>query len=140
MNLTDSGGTSQADLADGEAEDLLKIRRLADEEQVEGPAAAEVGHDDGVDGHRGEEPAPGGLEFLWQEEDDTAFNAPPAQMFAKTAARSAHLSRAHLVNLFADGGFDVGPLLLRDGGVFGGAAVRQQEPQDVPEYPEHAFT
>lgn len=51
-------------LADGEAEDFLEIRRLADEEQVEGPAAAEVGHDDGVDGHGGKETTPWSLEFL----------------------------------------------------------------------------
>lgn len=51
-------------LADGEAEDFLKIRRLTDEKQVEGPAAAKVGHDDGIHGHGGEELTPWGLEFL----------------------------------------------------------------------------
>ena len=43
---------------------LFKVRRLADEEQIEGPAPAEVGHDDCIDGHGGEELPPGGLEFL----------------------------------------------------------------------------
>lgn len=51
-------------LADGEAKDFLKIRWLTDEEQVEGPAAAKVGHDDGIHGHGGEEVTPRGLEFL----------------------------------------------------------------------------
>lgn len=55
---------SEAHLADGEAEHLLKIRRLADKEQVEGPTAAEVGHDDGVHRHGGKETAPRSLEFL----------------------------------------------------------------------------
>lgn len=55
---------TEANLADGEAKDLLKIRRLADQEQVEGPAAAEVGHDDGIDGHGGKETTPRCLEFL----------------------------------------------------------------------------
>ncbi|TNN57395.1 hypothetical protein EYF80_032364 [Liparis tanakae] len=49
---------TEANLADGEAKDLLKIGRLADQEQVEGPAAAEVGHDDGIDRHGGEETTP----------------------------------------------------------------------------------
>lgn len=54
----------RANLADGKAEDFLKIRRLTDEEQVEGPAAAKVGHYDGIHGHGGEEVTPGGFEFL----------------------------------------------------------------------------
>ena len=44
---------------------------MADEEQIEGPAAAEVGHDDGVDGHGGEEPAPRSLEFLERRTDES---------------------------------------------------------------------
>ena len=35
-------------LADLEAKHLLEVRRLADEEQVERPAPAEVSHDDGI--------------------------------------------------------------------------------------------
>lgn len=54
----------RANLADGEAEDFLKIRRLTDEEQVEGPAAAKVGHDDGIHRHGSEEVTPWGFEFL----------------------------------------------------------------------------
>lgn len=51
-------------LADLEAKNLLEVCRLADEEQVEGPASAEVGHDNGVHWHGGEEMAPRGFEFL----------------------------------------------------------------------------
>ncbi len=42
-------------LADLKLKHLLEIRRLTDEQQVKGPAPAEVGHDDGVDGHGREE-------------------------------------------------------------------------------------
>ena len=62
-----------AHLADLEAKHLLKVGGLADEQQVEGPAAAEVGHDDGVDRHRGEEPAPRSLEFLGRRTDESPF-------------------------------------------------------------------
>ena len=61
-----------ADLADLEAKHLLKVGGLADEQQVEGPAAAEVGHDDGVDGHGGEEGPPGGVELLQRHTDVSA--------------------------------------------------------------------
>lgn len=50
-----------------ESKHLLKVRRLADEEQVEGPASAEIGHDDGVHRHGGEERPPGGVELLQEE-------------------------------------------------------------------------
>lgn len=53
------------DLADGKAKDLLKVGWLADQEQVEGPAAAEIGHDDSVDGHGCKEATPWSLKFLW---------------------------------------------------------------------------
>lgn len=59
-----SSETVRPNLADGEAEDFLKIRRLADEEQVKGPATAEVGNNDGINGHGGKETTPGSLEFL----------------------------------------------------------------------------
>ena len=39
-------------------ENLFEVHRLRDDEQVEGPRAAEVGHDDGIDGHRSEELLP----------------------------------------------------------------------------------
>lgn len=51
-------------LADLKLKHLLKIRRLTDEQQVKRPAPAEIGHDDGVDGHRGEKLTPGSVEFL----------------------------------------------------------------------------
>lgn len=53
-------------LADLEAENLLEVCGLADEEQVEGPASAKVGHDDGVHWHWGEEMTPRCFEFLQQ--------------------------------------------------------------------------
>lgn len=56
-------------LADFKAKHLLKVRRLADEQQVKGPAPAEVGHNNCIDGHRREELPPGGLEFLLQQTD-----------------------------------------------------------------------
>lgn len=51
-------------LADLKLKHLLEIRRLTDEQQVKGPAPAEIGHDDGVDGHGREELPPGSVEFL----------------------------------------------------------------------------
>lgn len=47
-----------------EAKHLLEVCRLANEQQVKGPAPAEVCHNDCIDRHRGEELPPGGLEFL----------------------------------------------------------------------------
>ena len=41
-------------------EDFLEVLGLGDEEQVEGPGSGEVGDDDGVDGHAGEDATPGG--------------------------------------------------------------------------------
>lgn len=55
-------------LADLKLEHLLKIRRLTDEQQVKRPAPAEIGHDDGVDRHRCEEPSPGSVELLQRGE------------------------------------------------------------------------
>ena len=51
-------------LADLKAKHLLKVRWLANEQKVEGPAPAEVGNDDGVDWHGGKELSPGSFEFL----------------------------------------------------------------------------
>lgn len=53
-----------AHLAYLKAKHLLKVRRLTDEQQIEGPAPAKVCHDDCIDRHRGEELLPRGLEFL----------------------------------------------------------------------------
>ena len=53
-------------LADFEAKHLFKVCRLADEEQIKGPAPAEVGHNDCIDRHGGEELPPRGLEFLFK--------------------------------------------------------------------------
>lgn len=53
-----------AHLADLKTEDFFEVGRLADEKQVEGPAPAEVGHNDGVDRHGGEKLLPRRLKFL----------------------------------------------------------------------------
>lgn len=53
-------------LANLEAKHLLKVRRLADEKQVESPASAEIGHNDGVNWHGCEEGPPWRVEFLQQ--------------------------------------------------------------------------
>lgn len=55
---------NRAHLADGETKNLLKISWLANKQEIKGPTAAKVGHDNGVDWHRGEEPSPWSLEFL----------------------------------------------------------------------------
>lgn len=51
-------------LANLKPKHLLEVCRLADEEQVESPAPAEVRHNDGVHGHGGKEGPPGCVEFL----------------------------------------------------------------------------
>lgn len=51
-------------LANLEAKHLLKVRRLADEKQVESPASAEIGHNDGVNWHGCKEGPPWRVEFL----------------------------------------------------------------------------
>lgn len=51
-------------LANFKPKDLLKVSRLADEEQVESPASAEVGYDDGIHWHGGKEGPPRCVEFL----------------------------------------------------------------------------
>lgn len=60
-------------LADFKAKHLFKVCRLADEEQIKGPAPAEVGHDDCIDGHGGEELPPGGLEFLSRQSENWLY-------------------------------------------------------------------
>lgn len=54
-------------LADLKAKDFFKVGWLADEQQVEGPAPAEVGHNNGIDWHGGEEVSPRGFKFLPQK-------------------------------------------------------------------------
>lgn len=54
-------------LANLEAKHLLKVRRLADEKQIESPASAEISHDDGVNWHGCEEGPPRRVEFLQQK-------------------------------------------------------------------------
>lgn len=51
-------------LANLKPKHLLEVCRLADEEQVESPAPAEVRHNDGVHGHGRKEGPPGRVEFL----------------------------------------------------------------------------
>lgn len=62
--LRADNSVNEANLADGEAKHFLEVCRLADKEQVEGPAAAEVCHNDSIDRHGGKETTPWGLEFL----------------------------------------------------------------------------
>lgn len=57
-------------LADFEAKHLFKVCRLADEEQIKGPAPAEVGHDDGIDWHGGEKVSPWGFKFLHTKKNE----------------------------------------------------------------------
>lgn len=64
-------------LADFEAKHLFKVCRLADEEQIKGPAPAEVGHNDCIDGHGGEELPPRGLEFLFKLKRESAARTAP---------------------------------------------------------------
>ena len=65
---------TQPHLADLKAKDLFKVGWLADEQQVEGPAPAEVGHNYGIHRHRGEEMPPWCFEFLPQREIGDEFN------------------------------------------------------------------
>lgn len=60
-------------LANLEAKHLLKVRRLADEKQIESPASAEIGHNDGINWHGCKEGPPRRVEFL-QEKRPTVIN------------------------------------------------------------------
>lgn len=135
-------------LADGEAKDLLKIRWLTDKEQVEGPAAAEVGHNDCIDGHGGKETTPRSLEFLCLGDGSQCM----LLIFCVCVLQKnmhccwnwqhiifTHLSRTHLVVFFTDCGLDVGPLLICDCGMFSGTSICQQQPQDIPYDPKNTF-
>lgn len=55
---------TKAHFADGKTKDFFKVGRLADEQEVECPTAAKVGHNDGIHRHGGEELSPWSLEFL----------------------------------------------------------------------------
>lgn len=130
-----------ADLADGKAKDLLKVGRLADQEQVKGPAAAEIGHNDSVDGHGGKEATPWSLKFLWIS-DYRAVSL--FQLETKCVAAGtdevflrSHLGCTHLVHIFSNCGFNVSPLLLGNGGMCSWTPICQQEPQDVPYDSKH---
>ena len=138
-----SSETVRPNLADGEAEDFLKIRRLADEEQVKSPATAEVGHDDGIDGHGGKETTPGSLEFLWSghQNEWMSFMLCVSVLGILTSAAFftlTHLSLAQLAHCFTDSGLDVRPLLLSDCGMFSRTTIRQQEPHNIPYDPKNS--
>lgn len=72
-------------LADLKPKHFFKICRLADEEQVEGPASTEIGHDDGVDWHRSEKGSPRRVPFL--EENIQCY----------VAGKCAHKKKKHLI-------------------------------------------
>ena len=59
---------TRSHLANLKAKDLFKVGGLADEQEVEGPAPAEVCHNDGIHRHGSEESPPWGFEFLPQRE------------------------------------------------------------------------
>lgn len=61
-------------LANLKSKDLLKVSRLADEEQVESPASTEVSYNDGVHWHGGEEGPPWRVEFLQEKNMDMKFS------------------------------------------------------------------
>lgn len=67
-----------AHFADGEPKDLFKVRRLANEQEVKGPAAAEVCHNDGVDRHRCKEFTPRSFKFLQREYINKYMGKPPS--------------------------------------------------------------
>ena len=85
-------------------EHLAEVHRLADEQQVEGPGAAEVGHVDSPDRFRGEDREPG---------------------------RGGEGGR--LVADLADGALDVLHLLAAYVRMLRGPLEAQPEPEDVPE-------
>lgn len=58
---------NDAHLTDFKSKHFLKVCRLTDEQQVEGPASAEIGHNDCIDWHGGKELPPGCLEFLYKK-------------------------------------------------------------------------
>ena len=88
-----------------EVENFFKVLGLRDEEQVEGPGPGEVGNDDGVHGHGGEDAPPGGCK--------------DGRLFLRVAGANALL----YVVLFARG----------DVGVLGGLLKSQPQPEHVPD-------
>lgn len=88
---------------------MLEIAGLEEHQQVEVPGATEVGNDDGVDRHGGEEGVPGGGGDCGQG-----------------SLRGG-----------ADGLLDVEQLPSRDGRMLGRPLKRQPQPRDVPQHPHH---
>ena len=124
-------------LTDFKAKHFLKICRLTDEQQIEGPAPAEVGHNDCIDRHGGEELLPRSLVFLWESRrthtasvgrrlsvDATEFGA---------ANRKTHIAWSHQVGTFPDALLYVNPLLLCDGRMLRWTFIRHQDPEHVPD-------
>lgn len=90
---------------------MLQVAGLEEYKQVEVPGAAEVGDDDGVDRHGGEEGVPGGG-------GDGGEGG---------------------VGGGADGLLDVEEFAARDGGVLGGSLEGEPQPHDVPQHAHHAW-
>lgn len=88
---------------------MLEIAGLEEHQQVEVPGATEVGDDDGVDRHGGEEGVPGG---------------------GGDGGQGSLCRRA-------DGLLDVEQLPTRDRRVLGRSLERQPQPRDVPQHPHH---
>lgn len=128
-------------LADGEAKDFLKIRWLTDEEQVEGPTAAKVGHDDGIHRHGGEEVTPWSLEFLWRTEAKAPSEWVSLMLLAVLAAgcRITHLSCTYLMHFFTNCRLNIDPLLLCYRRMLCRTSICQQEPRDIPYDPQNTY-
>lgn len=100
-------GGQGAHLPDLEVEHLLEVHRLGDDEEVEGPGSAKVGHDDRIHGHGGEETFPRGRPEVGDRPLDVA-----------------------------QGLFDVEPLARRDGWMEAGLLEGEPTPEDVPDESE----
>jgi hypothetical protein len=95
-------------LSNVELEDLSEITRLGENQQVKRPGATEIGHDDGVDGHRSEKASPRSRVEIGNGSLDVR------QRF-----------------------FDVKSLAGRDGRVETRFFERQPHPKDVPDDTKH---
>ncbi len=96
--------------ANVESKSLLEVLGLVDDEQIERETPAEVGHDNGVHGHGGEE----GL---------------PRRADPHLGCEGARL---------ANGLLDVDALLFADRGMNGRSLVREEPPRHEPEHAHHA--
>ena len=76
-----------------EREGVLKVLGLTDDEQIEAPAAREVGHNDGPDGHRQEHLLPRQLAALRAGQSATWPSRHDSPRFAELT--STHVLRAH---------------------------------------------